>query len=131
MKPWKALELVIRYSRHTRRIKELGAQIGESLDRCPGLDGKRLEVDEYGCHVHRRDTDSKNRDKSTHLWHWYQPETVDSGYIDPDLVWHQVGTPESEECPHCYAAHLAIQERKEHRKRLGAVKAAMTKGGAA
>ena len=35
------------------------------------------------------------------------------------------------ECQHCYAAHLAIQERKAMRKSLGAVKAAMTKGGAA
>ena len=133
MKEWKALDLVMRYSHHTRRIKELGKQIGDSLELCPGLDGKRLELDEHGCHVHQRDTDNKNRDKSTHLWGWYQPEVADSGYyMDPDLVWQQIAADDhGAECPHCYAAHLSIQERKEHRKKLGAVKAAMTRGGAA
>jgi hypothetical protein len=133
MTEWKALDLVVRYSHHTRTIKALGQEIGEHLERCKGLDGKRLEVDKFGCHIHQRDTDNKNRDKSTHLWGWYQPETAgdDSYYGESRLVWHQVGTLEAEECPHCYAAHLAIQERKEHRKKLGAVKAAMTRGGAA
>lgn len=131
MNEWKALDLVMRYSHHTRRIKELRKQIGDSLDLCHGLDGKRLEMDKYGCHVYQRDTDNKNRDKSTHLWGWYQPETVDDGFMNPTLVWEEVGVIEAEECQHCYAAHLAIQERKEHRKKLGAVKAAMTRGGAA
>lgn len=133
MKDWKALDLVRRYSHHTRRIKELGKQIGESLDGCKGLDGKRLELDEFGCHVQQRDTDAKNRDKSTHLWGWYEPDVVDSqDHLYPYLVSQQINADEhGAECPHCYAAHTAIQERKDHRKRLGAVKAAITRGGAA
>jgi hypothetical protein len=127
-----ALSLVGRYSRLTKEIKSLRQQIGEHLDRCPGLDGKRLEVDEYGCHIHQRDWDSKNRDKSTHLWGWYQPETTDDGidYSEPRQVWQQIGVLEAEECPHCYAAHLAVQRRKAARRELGSVKAAMTREGA-
>jgi hypothetical protein len=76
---------------------------------------------------------AKNRDKTTHLWGWYAPDVVDSAdHMDPYLVWQQINADEhGAECPHCYAAHTAIQERKDHRKRLGAVKAAMTRGGAA
>jgi len=52
--------------------------------------------------------------------------------MDPDLVWQHITVANhGAECPHCYAAHIAIQDRKEHRKKLGAVKAAMTKGGTA
>ena len=129
MTEWKALDLVVRYSHHTRTIKALGQEIGEHLERCKGLDGKRLEVDKWGCHVHQRDTDHKARDKSTHLWGWYN-EPVDQ-HSDGEAIYEAVDAGKSLVCPHCYAAHLAIQARKEHRKKLGAVKAAMTRGGAA
>lgn len=127
MTPEKALELVGRYARLARQIKDCKRRIGEHLDLCHGLDGKRLEMDKYGCLVHQRDTDNKNRDKTTHLWHWYQPETVDDGFMNPTLVWVEVGVLEAEQCPHCYAAHLAIQERKAARKSFGSVKAAMAR----
>ena len=131
MTPSKAYELVGRYSRLTREIKALSQQIGQQLERCPGLDGKRLELDEYGCHVHQRDTDNKNRDKSTYLWGWYQPEVADSGYMEPELVWEHITADEhGAACPHCYAAHMAVQRRKAARKELGWVKAAMTRSAA-
>lgn len=132
MNAHKALDLVQRYSHHTTSIKALTKAIGDSLELCHGFDGKRLEMDDHGCYVQQRDTDNKNRDKSTHLWTWYQPEVAESGYyMDPDLVWQEITADDhGAECPHCYAAHKAIQSRKEHRKKLGAVKAAMTRGGA-
>lgn len=132
MTPSTALNLVGRYSRLTSEIKLLRQQIGDHLEKCPGLDGKRLEMDEFGCHIHQRDWDSKNRDKSTHLWGWYQPETVDSGYYGaPDIEYQEITADDhGAECPHCYAAHLAVQRRKAARRELGAVKAAMTRGGA-
>ena len=47
MKPEKALELVLRYGHNRRTIEALGRQIGEHLERCRGLDGKRLECDKF------------------------------------------------------------------------------------
>lgn len=132
MSPEKALTLVRRYADTNRRIKDLSKAIGDSLVQCVGLDGKRLELED-GCFVRQRDTDNKGRDKSTHLWHWYQPDVADSGYAGgPDLVWAEITAAEhGAECPHCYAAHLAIQERKAARREFGAIKAAMSRQGGA
>jgi hypothetical protein len=72
--------------------------------------------------------DEKNRDKGLHLWAWYQPEIVEEDdYRNGGLQWLHVGALESEECPHCYAAHQAIQARKLLRKQLGAAKGAMSR----
>lgn len=130
MSPDKALDLVRRYSAAGRRIRLLTRLIGNHLEKCDGLDGKRnkLEDDVFPA---SREIDSKGRDKSTHLWNWYQPDVVDRGYMDPGLVWQQIGAEEQAECQHCYAAHQAIQDRKEARRQFGAIKAAMTRGGAA
>lgn len=125
MTPEKALELVGRYAKLKKVIKDATKKIGENLELCPGLDGKRLEVDRFGCFVHQRDTDSKYRDKSTHLWHWYN-EPVDQ-HDDGEAIFDVIDAGKSIACPHCYAAHLAIQERKLARKQLGHVKGAMTK----
>lgn len=126
MTPDKALELVGKYARLTKQIKSLTLEIGTSLDRCKGIDGKRLEMDQWGCHIHQRDTDNKNRDKSTHLWGWYQPEqNPDTDY---GLEWHDVTLGDhGAECCHCYTAHLAIQLRKQARKDLGIVKGTMSR----
>ena len=128
MKPEKALELVLRYGHNRRTIEALGRQIGEHLERCRGLDGKRLECDKYGLPLRQRDTDNKGRDTSSHLWHWYQPDVTADATMNPTLVWEQItANDHGAECPHCYAAHVAIQERKAARKALAAVKAAMTR----
>lgn len=123
MNEWKALNLVVRYSHHTRTIKALGQEIGEHLESCKGVDGKRQ--DPYSA----RPTDHKARDKSTHLWGWYN-DPVDQ-YDDGEAIYEVIDAGKAIVCPHCYAANLAIQARKDHRKKLGAVKAAMTRGGAA
>lgn len=127
MSPEKALELVQRYADTNRKLKQLRQQIGEHLGRCNGVKGDRLNVDANGWPTYYPEVDEKNRDKGTHLWAWYQPEIVDDGYMSPNQVWQQVGTLEAEECPHCYAAHLAIQERKAARKTFGGIKAAMSR----
>lgn len=126
MKPDKALNLVLRYSFHVNSIKSLTAAIGNNLDACKGINGNRQLKDEYGCLVYLPDTDSKGRDKGTHLWNWYQQTWYNLEY---DKLDYEVITEDTHKnaCPHCYAAHIAIQERKEHRKKLGYVKGAMTK----
>jgi len=130
MKADTAQKLVAGYSRLTREIKALRVQIADNLDKCPGVKGDRLAVDENGWQTYMPEVDSKNREKGVHLWHWYQPEICDSGYYcETHTVWTDVGVQEAEECPHCYAAHLAIQRRKEARKELGGVKGAMTRYG--
>ena len=128
MTPDKALELVGRYSRLTKEIKLLKQQIGEHMDKCPGVKGDRHAVDANGWPTYKPEMDSKGRDKGMHLWCWYQPEISDGSYYDePHQVWTEVGEEQAAECPHCYAAHQAIQLRKVARKSLGAVKAAMTR----
>lgn len=127
MRPSKALELVERYARLTKQIRAKTAEIGEHLEKCKGVKGDRLNVDEHGWQTYQPEMDGKNRDKGLHLWGWYQPEVVDDGYMSSGLEWLQIGVLEAEECPHCYAAHLAIQERKQARKELGAVKGAMSR----
>lgn len=131
MKPEKALELVGRYSRLTKELKSLKQQIGDHMDKCAGVNGDRHSVDERGWPTYIPDMDSKGRDKGMHIWSWYQPEIQGDGYYsEPEAVWLEVGEEQAAECAHCYAAHEAIQRRKQARKSLGAVKAAMTRGGA-
>ena len=127
MKPEKSLELVHRYSELTWGIRACRNRIAEALDKCEGLDGKRLirrhSVDgspgEYVGEI-----DSEENEKRTHLREWYTPnwehgDGWSKGYVDPPMV--------AEECAHCYAAHIAIQERRCMRIKLGVVKAAMTR----
>lgn len=127
MRPSKALELVERYARLTKQIKAKTAEIGKHLEKCKGVKGDRLNVDEHGWQTYQPEMDDKNRDKGLHLWNWYQPYTdYDSGY--PHRAFEEINDVEhGEQCPHCYAAHLAIQERKQARKELGAVKGAMSR----
>jgi len=129
MTPNKALDLVRNYSLYTKQIKALKAIIGNSMDKCKGFSGKRGDLDENFCAVHPRDGDHKGREKDLHLWAWYQPEVTGDGYYSEFELTYQKITKEKHgtECPHCYASHLAIQERKAARKSLGGVKAAMTR----
>lgn len=125
MTPDKALELVGRYSRLTKQVKDCKRRIGEHLELCKGISGKRNELDERGILRHS-ETDSKNREIDLHLTQWYTPDWQgDYGY---QPVYDDLGEWSAEECPHCYAAHLAIQERKAARKSLGYIKAAMARG---
>lgn len=127
MTPEKALELVTRYAVLTKQIKALKETIGTSLDGCKGYSGKRGDVDDRGCWIQPRDEDHKGREKDMHLWAWYEPEYDE--YENPS---YEEIKPEIHgvQCPHCYGAHIAIQERKAARKSLSAVKAAMTRSAA-
>lgn len=117
MKPGKALELVTRYAVLTKQIKALKETIGANMDACKGISGERGPLSVVKM-------DNKGKDVDLHLWLWYQPE-----YDDCEDAFYEEIKPEIHgvQCPHCYAAHLAIQERKAARKSLGAVKAAMTR----
>ncbi len=131
MTPGKALELVGRYARLTRQIKNCKRRIGESLELCQGINGsRRPRQTPFGLHRedHPDHFDTKNRDKRMHLWKWYQPDW--QGDFGDQPVYEDIGEWSGEECPHCYAAHLAIQERKQAKKQLGAVKAAMSRSAA-
>lgn len=126
MTPKKALELVERYATLTKQIRFYTARIGADLEKCPGIKGDRLNVDENGQPTYTPELDEKNRDKGLHLWQWYQPFTdYDSGY--PHKEWPEISELDREECPHCYAAHMAVQERKESKRQLAVVKGAMSR----
>ena len=136
MKPETALKLVSDYSALTRAIRECKKEIGDNLDLCNGLKGFRRETemippDEYLAEGYAQPTDRSCDDQEIHLTGWYKPETHCYGHeSDPSLVYLKIGEEQHAECPHCYGAHMAIQKRKALRRRLGAVKAAMTKLGA-
>lgn len=121
MQKEKALELVERYSRLTRAIADCGRRIGESLERCRGISGKR------GGPFAEHRADARGRNLDLHLTDWYTPDVGGNEWSGPINVYMEITEEQEAECPHCYAAHLAIRERKELRKKLGAVKGAMTK----
>ncbi len=125
MTPQKALELVGEYGRLTRKIKSLTELIGESLEACHGIDGKRLEVDEWGCHKYTREVDRKGRDKSTHLWSWYN-EPIDQ-HEDGEAIYECIDAGKAAVCIHCYEANTAVQMRRDARRRLGVVKGIMSR----
>lgn len=129
MKPQTALNLVMRFSALTHAIKAMPTRIGDELEKCKGLKGFRNETEpmEFGGETMQLPTERSNDDHETHLKGWYTPD-VSYGYDgEGELVYTDVGETERAECPHCYAAHLLIQDRKTLRRQLGAVKAAMTR----
>jgi hypothetical protein len=97
----KALELCTRYSYHTRAIARLKALIGASAASCTAA-------------------------PANHLAAWYTPERSDEGTLWPEITEEEHGA----QCAACYAAHVAVEARKRHKRKLAAVKAAITKGGA-
>lgn len=121
MKQEKALELVERYARLTRGIVDCKRRIGESLASCGGISGKRQDpFSEYR-------SDERGRDLDLHLTEWYSPDEGGDEWTGPIRIYMNITEKQKAECPHCYAAHVAIQERKQLRKQLGSVKGAMTK----
>lgn len=126
MTPEKALELVHRYSELTWAIKACRNRIAEALDKCTGLDGKRLERRRaWDTHPYKSLDDMQpiDNEKQIHLTEWFRPDIGCDG--DPQYI--QIDADQQTECPHCYAAYVAIRERKCMRIKLGVVKAAMTR----
>lgn len=120
MTPDKALELVLRYASLTAEIKRQKKCIGDHLDKCLGISGKRSKfIEPLG------EVDSKGRELDLHLTQWYTPDYNPEAY--DGYTWMKIGQDEADECPHCYGAHLAIQARKTARKQLAAVKGAISR----
>lgn len=95
----------------TAEVKRLSRLIGESLSACP---------------MARDDAECGPKGPITHLSLAYASETVDTdhGYGGTHKEWNSQHL--LDHCPHCLAAHNAIQERKVARKCLGAARRAVT-----
>jgi hypothetical protein len=119
----KALRACAEYARLSTENKRLTKAIGDALDGCPGVNGKRdSSVLEDGRTVYGGDHDDM------HLKSAYTPDTMDDGFGGAEVSW--LSDKEIREeiacCPACLAAHEAIQARKAARKSLGAVKRHIT-----
>jgi hypothetical protein len=116
LKPETAVNLVYAYAHWNRAIKSATKAIGDSLTRC--FDARVGKV--------KAIVASEHADHDTHLSKWYTP--THPQHQQDELVWEEI-TDEihGKECEHCYQAHLAILDRKHARKKLGQVKAAMSK----
>lgn len=98
----------------TGEVKRISKVIGDNLSACPMMKDP-IEFNERG--------------PATHLSQAYASENVenDSGYgmhkewMEPSDALEIISA-----CPHCLAAHNAIQERKVARRRLGAARRAVT-----
>lgn len=110
----KALKACADYARLTREIASLKTALGDHLGKCKGV-----EPEDAPCH---EDFDVAVGD--THLRVAYTPELSESDYFEPYRVWK--GDKQIRAylaiCPHCLAAHEAIQARKAARRSLGAAK---------
>lgn len=120
-----ALHLVIEYARLQDQIDGARKRIGDALHGCPGVSGHRHEVESGDVDGEPYEAPTKRAMKDEpHLAGWYRP--------DVDQYDHRVYSEPSEaECPHCWAAHQVVQERKRARRALGSVKGRMRKLGRA
>lgn len=118
----KATQLCAEYVKCSRAITQLGKEIGEALNKCPGVNGDLLwPTDDNNLsgfaimQLHDR-----QRKDQTHLKAALTPEQGDNGH----WTWlaGQEITEFVSECPHCTAAWKAVQQRKAARKAFGIVK---------
>ena len=109
----KALMACIQYDFLLREIDRLTRCIGESLSWCP----ISINADE-------NTPLTKKGFVKTHLAQAFEPEIEDDGTMQPCYIWFDDAeiTEFLSECPHCTQAYRQIKERKEFKKRLGAVK---------
>jgi hypothetical protein len=115
----KAVQACANYVRLRTEIKRLSAAIGEAIEYCPGVTGKRRRADTHGGITFWTIDDRDD----THLKTAYACDT------DEDGRYFLTKTEQQEilsACSHCLAAHNAIQARKAARKSLGAVKRQIT-----
>jgi hypothetical protein len=115
----KALRACEDYARLSGEIADLKRQVGNHLSKCPGMHGYLL-VDSATAD---NQTLAKMSADCTHLKAAYTPE-VESSPVDHWNVY--MTDAEIREyltaCPHCLAAHEAVQARKAARRSLGATK---------
>lgn len=114
----KALKACADYARLSAEVKRLTVAIAVALAGCPRVEGRLADLEfETG----------QALEGVTHVKNAYR------GFI-PDDAWepylrHYSAAELIEQlsvCPHCLAAHEAIQRRKAARKSLGAAKRAIT-----
>lgn len=120
MKAEKALELVKKFASISTEITEATKEVKKSLNACPGFSGKRTPN-------MSGEVDKKGFETDVHLNQWYERPGRDEDWTEI-----QDGFINGEEdgfCPHCYAAHAAIQRRRALKVQLGIVKATMTRMG--
>jgi hypothetical protein len=117
----KALKAVRDYARLTGEIRRLKNVIGESLSKCNGVNGYLQPppfdaiLDDATWRKHNQDT--------THLKAAYTPEPACDTYEQYLEYMAEEDLREFlSECPHCMAAHEAIQARKAARRSLAATK---------
>lgn len=106
MTPDKALSLVIRYAELNRLIKNDKVRFSDQLDLCQSPD--------------------------KHVFDWWKlvEDEEATQYNEGESHYQKITAEEhGAECPHCYAAHLVIQERKAHRRQFAAVKGQMSRAG--
>ena len=120
MKAEKALELVKKFASISTEIADASKEIKKSLDACPGFSGKRTPNMTEEIKV-----DKKGFETDVHLNQWYERPDRDEGWVEIQDGF--INGEEDDFCPHCYAAHVAIQRRRALKTRLGTVKATMTR----
>lgn len=120
-----ALELVGEYARLQDLIHGTRKRIGDALELCPGIRGHRKEEESFpgfdGGEAFTAPTERAMADV-THLSQWYTPDNDGEGRT----TW---GEPDRDECPHCFAAHEVVQQRRGAKRQLGSVKGRMRKLG--
>ncbi len=121
----KALTLVRDYARLQDIIQGARKRIGDALEGCPGINGFRKEEEPLDLGDDGPPSSAPTEramNDAVHLSQWYSADEDEYGRREyPD--------PSEAECPHCWAAHQVVQERKRARKALGAVKGSMRKLG--
>lgn len=107
----------IEYSKASSEVKRLGRVIGEALSACYSAQLEAWQKD------HPDSWMAPPHVEHLKLAYEMDQERIDFGY-EKYFVHHEddVEGYLQEQCPHCYAAHLAIQERKKARQLFGIAK---------
>jgi len=111
-----ALKVLIEQAGAKEMIACLSKEIGDSLESC-----------------RKQNQTEGNYDFDPHLFSAYKPVVIEDDWGDADTHYRT-----SEEvieflhdCPHCLAAHHAVQERKKWKKKLATLRGTATKIGLA
>ena len=115
----KALMACRNYAHLSSVIRKLTREIAEHLAGCSGVNGN-LQIPPLGA---SNEDWTKHRSDQTHLKAAYTPETVNYGGYPETTYLHEWEIEEElAKCPHCLAAHKAIQGRKTAKRSLAAMK---------
>jgi hypothetical protein len=119
----KALKACADYARLSGEIRRLSVQIGEHIGKCPGVNGDLQPAPDDGWYMRYQKDRMHLKEAYTPDPQGFPPENV---YMEPGDIEEYLAV-----CPHCLAAHEAIQARKAARKQFGIVKRAISAMGRA